>query len=120
MAGSERQLSENELTLGAKVFTRDGAEVGTVKEVGPHFFKVEVSMRPDFWLQNQFIEATWDGGVRMEFDESLLDDYKVSKPEDAVVAQMGEGIRAGNPEGGLPENTAASTIRAAEQQERLG
>lgn len=120
MAGSEHHLDERDVKVGAKVFTRDGAEIGTVKEVAGRFFKVEVSMRPDYWLQSQFVEATWEDGVRMEFDESLLDDYKVSKPEDAVVAPMGEGMRAANPEGGLPENSAAATIRAAEQQERLG
>lgn len=68
------------------VFTSDGEKLGTVKEVQGGFFKVNVRLHSDYWLQRQFVTSNDDGRITMSFTKNDVDDYKVKfLPEGAVV-----------------------------------
>jgi hypothetical protein len=58
-AGEERVMSilrqGSSISIGASVFTADGKELGTVKEVSQQCFKVDAPMEPDYWLADDCI-----------------------------------------------------------------
>ena len=120
-----------DIAEGADVLAADGDKIGEVKEVRGGYFKVNVHLRPDYWLQRQFVTSNADGKVTMSFKKDELDDYKVTDlPEEPVYEGQDQTMRerggaigfeteqvggqVANPEGGIPENPAASTVRAAE------
>ncbi|MEX0784246.1 MAG: hypothetical protein WD557_16520 [Dehalococcoidia bacterium] len=67
---------------GQMVYTMDGDKLGEIKEVRGDYFKVDVSMQPDYWLSTECIRGGTVGGDRVDlaFDKSKLGDYKVDKP----------------------------------------
>ena len=71
-----------ELTQGDPVQTRDGAEIGQVAEVRGTFFRVDVALRPDFWLESACIDSVGSGGVLLNFDRDALEDHRRFAPED--------------------------------------
>jgi hypothetical protein len=77
------------LTEGTRVFTSDGDELGTVKEVRGNYFKVNASMQPDYWLSCDVVTAGTaatgtttgtDHHARVSFTKDMLGDYKRSEP----------------------------------------
>jgi hypothetical protein len=110
-----------------EVFTSDGEKLGTIKEVQPAFFKVNVHMHSDYWLQRQFVTSNEDGRITMSFTKHDLDDYKVKfLPEGAVVqGQDGAydpkgsgddiGFRSEVVGGSIP-NPSSQTLGAIESQ----
>ena len=69
--------------VGMRVFTVDGDELGTVKEVVGDRFKVDASMQPDYWLPTRSINAITDQDVQLGFTKEELGEAKVEAPEDA-------------------------------------
>lgn len=67
---------------GQMVYTMDGGKLGEIKEVRGDYFKVDVSMMPDYWLTTECIRGGTVGGDRVDlaFDKDSLGDYKVDKP----------------------------------------
>ncbi len=65
--------------IGAEVYTTDGSKLGQVKEVRDQYFKVDASMRPDYWLHMDCVR----GGtgitdrVTVSFDKDHIDEHKV-------------------------------------------
>jgi hypothetical protein len=123
-----------DIAEGCEVFTADGDKLGTVKEVQGGYFKLNVSLHPDYWLQRQFVTSNDGGRITMSFTKDQADDYKVKfLPEDAVLQGQDarfdakhdadaigfETERVGgpvtNPES-TPTNPASETIAAAERQ----
>ncbi len=65
------------VAVGWSVFTKDGQELGTVKEIWGGYFRVDAPHHPDYWLQTQAVQASRDGQVTVEFDRDALGDYQV-------------------------------------------
>lgn len=80
MATSER-YSGGPPTVGTRVMTADGDELGTVKEVSASCFKVDASMQPDYWLSTDCIAGMSGSDVRLTFTKERLGDAKVDGPE---------------------------------------
>jgi len=75
-------MESNQVTVGAPVQTSDGKELGKVKEVVGGCFKVDVSMRPDYWLATDSVSGrTADGVMTLRFNKSELDEAKQEGPE---------------------------------------
>ena len=68
-------------TVGTPVMTADGQELGTVKEASGSCFKVDVPMRPDYWLATDCIASSSGGQVRLSVTKDHLDTAKVEGPE---------------------------------------
>ena len=86
------------ITVGMSVTTRDGEALGTVKEVQVGYFKVDVRLRPDYWLQADFAEVATDGRVVLTFAKEELDAYKVTDlPAHVVDADMPLAAEATHP-----------------------
>lgn len=68
------------LREGTPVFTTDGQEVGHVAEVRGGAFRVDVSWRPDFWLDLESVEAADGERVALRFDRGHLDANRVAGP----------------------------------------
>jgi hypothetical protein len=68
--------------VGAHVFTLDGEELGTVKEIRHDLFKVDAPMRPDYWLRCDCINAGMAGSERLTvaFTKEELRDRTVKEP----------------------------------------
>jgi hypothetical protein len=73
------------IAAGMPVATRDGEALGTVKEVQTGYFKVDVRLRPDYWLQTDFAHVTGAGQVVLDFGKEELDHYKVKELPARVV-----------------------------------
>lgn len=68
------------VTVGDTVVTLDGDQLGRVAEVRGGYFKVDVSMRPDYWLRADAIRSTSGGQVVLGVDKDHLADYKIDNP----------------------------------------
>ncbi len=68
------------LDVGAHVFTLDGVRLGKVCEVHPHYFKLDVSLKPDFWLGRDTVWSSDLSGVHVDFRRNELDDHRVDEP----------------------------------------
>jgi len=62
------------------VLTADGKELGRVKEVSDTCFKVDVSMRPDYWLASSYVSSATSSEVRLSVTTGSLDAAKVDGP----------------------------------------
>jgi uncharacterized protein (TIGR02271 family) len=67
--------------IGQPVFSADGKQLGTVKEVQGSAFKVDAPMKQDYWLPDDAIRSMSGGQLTVGFDQSHLDDYKLSGPD---------------------------------------
>jgi hypothetical protein len=72
-------------TIGARVLTADGDELGNVKEVVGSCFKVDVSMQPDYWLGTDTIASAGVGDVRLAIAKDHVGDFKLDGPEHSGV-----------------------------------
>ncbi len=76
-------------TVGTRVVTADGTELGTVKEVSGTCFKVDVPRRPDYWLASDCIASGSGDQVRLSVTKDHLDTAKVEGPEHTGVHRHG-------------------------------
>jgi hypothetical protein len=72
-------FSGNTPTIGSRVLTSDGEELGKVKEVIGDCFKVDVRMQPDYWLGIDTVSSSTGGEVRLRF------------PKDGIKVVLQEG-----------------------------
>ncbi len=66
--------------LGARVLTVDGTELGRVKDVSSACFKVDVALRPDYWLATSYISTATPDTVQLTVTKDHLDTAKVDDP----------------------------------------
>jgi hypothetical protein len=66
--------------LGAHVYTFDGDDLGTVKEIQGAYFKVDAAMQPDYWLNTSCIRSASAARVDLSVDKDHLGDVKVKDP----------------------------------------
>ena len=59
-------------TVGARVLTSDGEELGVVKEVVAGCFKVNASMQPDYWLGEDCIASATSNDVRLSITQDQV------------------------------------------------
>ncbi|MEX2080407.1 MAG: hypothetical protein WEC33_02235 [Dehalococcoidia bacterium] len=91
-ATHERQLSPPE--VGARVYTLDRDDLGTVKEVSGSSFKIDAPWARDYWLSCEYIGETEPGSVQLVLVKNRLGDYKLAQPADAAGA-LSDGVRDG-------------------------
>jgi hypothetical protein len=72
-------------TIGARVLTADGNELGKVKEVAGSCFKVDASMQPDYWLGSDCVASATGADVRLAINKDQVGDAKVDGPEHSGV-----------------------------------
>jgi hypothetical protein len=68
-------------TIGSRVLTADGEELGKVKEISGTCFKVDAPMQPDYWLATDCVSSTMGGDVHLTFGKSGLSEAKQDGPE---------------------------------------
>ena len=89
---------QSPIAVGMPVATQDGEGLGTVKEVRAGYFKVDVRLTPDYWLQADFAQVSADGRVVLSFAKEELGAYKVAEPPARVVdAEMPLAAEATRP-----------------------
>jgi rRNA processing protein Gar1 len=72
-------------TIGARVLTADGDELGKVKEVTGNCFKVDASMQPDYWLGTDTVASSSGTDVRLSIPKDRVGDVKLDGPEHSGV-----------------------------------
>jgi hypothetical protein len=72
-------------SIGARVVTADGEELGTVKEVAGSCFKVDASMQPDYWLGVDAIANSIGREVQLAIPKDRVGDAMVVGPEHSGV-----------------------------------
>ena len=66
-----------EAAEGAHVFAVDGNELGTLAEVREGYFKVEVSMAPDYWLPFDSVARNEGSDLYLSLDRDEVEGRKV-------------------------------------------
>lgn len=107
------------IAVGMPVTTQDGEAVGTVKEVQAGYFKVDVRLQPDYWLQADFARVTTDGQVVLGFGKDELGQYKVKELPTRVVdesmpltAEAVRPLETGAPDAAPPRDAGDAQPRA--------
>lgn len=59
--------------VGQTVYSADGGELGTVKEIKGRFFKVDAPMQPDYWLSTNAVQQS-GGRLVVSRDAAHYDD----------------------------------------------
>lgn len=73
--------------VGARVVTRDGEEMGTVKATTPDAFHVDVPHARDYWLSNTLVlprESDSTSAITIDCDAGEVDAYKLTEPAPVV------------------------------------
>jgi hypothetical protein len=68
--------------IGSHVFTSDGDDLGTVKELWGGYFKVDAPMKPDFWLSTSHVGTATADRIHMSFTKDQLGDFKTESPDE--------------------------------------
>ena len=66
--------------LGEPVLDNTGEQLGTVKDVRGRFFKVDVAMAPDYWLDQEAIADYASGRVVLAMSKDQVGDHTVDEP----------------------------------------
>lgn len=72
-------------TIGARVATADGTELGTVKEVAGCCFKIDASMHVDYWLTKDRIASATESELLLGITEDEVGEAKVDAPANSGV-----------------------------------
>ncbi len=76
-------LRATDLSVGATVLTADDRELGTIKEVATQAFKIDASMKPDYWLNIHTVMGVEDGSVRIGVEGDHLGEFSAGSSEEA-------------------------------------
>ena len=71
-----------ELTAGDPVETSDGTVIGRVAEVRGAYFRVDVRLEADFWLETARIRSAGTGSVLLDFPGDELNAHRLTSPPD--------------------------------------
>jgi hypothetical protein len=74
-----RRFIGTDVPIGARVFTADGQDLGTVKENSSDSFKVDAAMKPDYWLACDFIQDSTASTVQLSVTKDRLDSAKIER-----------------------------------------
>ena len=80
-------MNQQQVTVGAPVYTPDGDQLGEVKEVRGRYFKVDTRMAPDYWLRLDAVRSVASGRVTLAAGKDQLDEYRVTDPDDEEVTE---------------------------------
>lgn len=94
---------------GQEVRTRDGQQLGWVKEVAGYGFKVDAPMARDYWLSSANVLRAADELVEMDFDAEVAEDYRLSAP----------GVGSESPALDAQIDTFGSDEEQAERREQM-
>lgn len=70
-------MDSYDFTVGARIITADGHDIGAVKEILGYYFKVDVSMAPDYWLPASLIRTHGQASITLSADRDALGGYEV-------------------------------------------
>ena len=70
--------------VDAAIFSRDGTQIGSVKEVREDRFLVAVPMAFDYWLSTRCIATVQDGQVVLGVDIGAVAEYLVDEEGQAL------------------------------------
>ncbi len=68
-------------SIGARVLTLDGNELGKVKDVAGGCFQVDASMQPDYWLGMDTIASSTSTEIRLSIPKDRVGDLKLDGPD---------------------------------------
>ena len=74
---TNRGFTGTDAPVGAHVITADGEDLGTVKETKGDSFKVDAAMKPDYWLNCNFIQNSTANSVELTVTKDRLDTAKI-------------------------------------------
>jgi hypothetical protein len=70
----------SDIKLGLPVYSQEGKELGHVREVTPDAIKIDVLLRPDYWISRDHVLSFTAERVTLDFDSGLLERYASSIP----------------------------------------
>lgn len=81
-----------EPVVDTPVYSRDGQQVGYIKEIHGGYFKLDAPMARDYWLSNTYIAESNLDRVTLSLQKAEMDDHRLSAPgvdvqdSDAVIS----------------------------------
>jgi hypothetical protein len=115
-----RAKLKERLRPGMRVVASDGQTLGTVNEVSPSFFKVDVRMGRDYWLGAEHVSDISGQDAILDLESNRARSYKVDSPrlrdEDDP---LGQGVAPALTEEDMLRQRAIMERELAEQSQRL-
>lgn len=81
-------MDSYDFTVGARIITADGRDIGAVKDILGYYFQVDASMAPDYWLPASLIRSYDQSSITLSADRDALGGYEVD--EAVIEAQRAE------------------------------
>ena len=72
-----------DVPIGTDVYTTDGDKLGQIAEFKGSAFRVDVAMKPDYWLPLSATSTSTGNRVTLTFHKDHLGDYKMDEPRAA-------------------------------------
>ncbi len=85
------------------VFSRDGDQIGFVREIHGGYFKIDAPMAKDYWLSTVYIADSTLDRVSLTLNKGEIDEHRLDAP--GAEAQDSDGI--------------ISDVQALSQRERM-
>jgi len=113
-------MAITERMVGWPVYSQDGQELGTVKEVRDQAFKVNTRMAPDYWLPADLVGPASADRVTLTVDRDRVDEYKSTDPD--ALATTSETTTTSRPAAADTERmtTTERTAQPTARTEREG
>jgi hypothetical protein len=75
------QRTMQDIAIGTPIYTRDGEELGRVKELRGTAFKVDAAAKPDYWLPTSCLSTAGSAGrLQVDATKDRIGDLKVDEP----------------------------------------
>ena len=71
----------HDLSAGLDVFSRDGHQLGTIKELSDTALKIDAPLNRDYWLPRDRVLSFTNERVTMDLEQSDIDEHKVDVAE---------------------------------------
>jgi hypothetical protein len=78
---NDHKTKAEPITTGSLVLTRDGAELGKVKNVSARSFKVDAPMQKDYWLARDLVTSSDDVAVILDVPASSISEHRADTPD---------------------------------------
>ncbi|MGE0228157.1 MAG: hypothetical protein AB7I38_03300 [Dehalococcoidia bacterium] len=72
-------MDSYDATIGARILTADGQDIGAVRDIVGRYFHVDASMAPDYWLPASLITASDPSSVTLAANRDAIGGYEVSR-----------------------------------------
>src|SRR5690242_6988110 len=105
--------------LGTPVYSKDGKELGKLKEIRGDAMCLDVPRAFDYWLPAEVVESSSAGRLVIRLNEDDVDDYKLDGPDVRQREDVRSPVSGIGGDSMLAEDTVGVTVGWADVSPRF-